>query len=319
MQENVHDDIAARNKAKKIAKQVSTFLNSLGKGKDRDILQTGYSEKGHILHTVLRNNEGGTAMSYTLLLRLDKIVPMDEPFYLIITFKRYGVTAAYGRYDEFKAIYMNILDEAQWRSPTTMMSHVGPLFDLNTHAFVHEIIHYFDELRVDNMEGAIGDLTPFRKPQNPNEQELLMKQYYNNALEFNAHYQGIMNEVDKKIRRIPIKYRKEMFPNFEKFYFAIAHGISGEASIFFKHLDSKMEKHIRKRLYQYYQLKIGGPDMEEIKEKAVTANDELFFLDDNETKQSQTSFEEGKKILEQAVFLNGHLIEEGTLFRVVGR
>lgn len=52
-------------------------------------------------------------------------------------------------------------------------------------------------------------------------------------------------------------------------------------------------------------------------ERASTANDDLFFLDSDETRED-TSFEEKRQLLEKAIFVNGHLIEEGTSFVIKG-
>jgi hypothetical protein len=51
-------------------------------------------------------------------------------------------------------------------------------------------------------------------------------------------------------------------------------------------------------------------------------NDEIFFLDGDETKD--TSFEETKSpikvaFLEKAIFINNHLIKEGTAFEILGK
>jgi hypothetical protein len=303
MQENVHDDISARNKIIKIAKQISVFLRTLN--------SDSFSTDGKPLRietTTLTNNmTQEKATCYSLLIDVSRLTGTPDLPFLSIAYRVNNRTASYEA--KHKIITLHVLKYEQWRRPYTMIDAVALAFDLHRGSFIHEMTHYYDNLRIKNFSNVTRSAT-YSIEDTPSEEE-----YYNHPIEFNAHYQGLMDVVDGLIKSKSRAYRKKMFPSFEDFYKALL--VDPSIKSFFNNLNFKMRKHLRKRLYQYYQLRVGGGEKTE--EKAVTTNDELFFLDPDETKQSQTSFEETKQFLRESIFINGHLIESGTQFRIVER
>lgn len=300
IKEDVHADIAVRKQILRIYHKLYKLFKEL---RDNPEILESYGKS-----ILIGKDRGSQEEVYAPEIDLHKIDPsLPSPVYCQIKGFIHGSRGGFHRVENSSYVALYLVRDA-----FDVYQQIVDFFPRYRDAFVHEMTHYFDHARYKDIEG--GERASIKATSDALETGN-MRGYYNSPSELNTHYHELMDIVDKSFRTIPKNKRKERFPSFEAFFGYVFNRATADQRVYLKMLSRPNKRKLVKRFYQYYKLMV----LDAVQEKAVTANDELFFLDPDETKQQQTSFEEERRFLEKGLFINGHLIEEGTLFSIVGK
>ncbi len=184
--------------------------------------------------TLIRNRFGGYTLDYGQLSNSINIA-----FYFLPDIKS-GYAGGYAKDKETgkPVIILTKVLLSRW-NPQYMNTRLGGA----KQTIIHEIIHFFDELRGGSSSKAI---LPTKVTKDIYKD--IVKDYFNSPLEFNAFYQEALSSLEGLLRRDEI--RSMLLKDWNTFYSSV---IKFFRQDFIENLNSKYLKKLQKRLYIFYQ------------------------------------------------------------------
>lgn len=233
-----------------------TYLKSIVKKlfEDAELDKKFRDQARRIYNDLVSYLEGGGRIDFRnglglFVITSDFTDPVDErnPLKIVWTPEtpRKG-DASYFKKGNSRYLVLRTLDQKNYVDESERREKVLEGLKNNSDVFIHELIHYFDDLR---SEKDIGDVVQYKQSIEKDPET-----YYTDPLEMNAYYQSVMGEFEGFIE--DDSHFKFMMENrwerdFKKFQTWIFENVFPDE--FLNNIGRKEKRKLVKRLYKYWQ------------------------------------------------------------------